>query len=105
MAVLYTPVNSTCNYGAIEFVYMDGITDRAKLLIESTSLDDLTRAGETNYNRWMNLKRGRARVGADEIEILCRKFPQYRWWLLTGETMPDKGQTSPAYDEADRNLG
>ncbi|HIE0458256.1 TPA: DNA-binding protein, partial [Pseudomonas aeruginosa] len=31
-------------------------------------------------------------------------YPQYRWWLMTGEVMPEIGQTSPSYDEANRNL-
>lgn len=43
-------------------------------------------------------------VGADEIETLARVFPSYKWWLLTGEVLPDNGQTSPDYDEANRNL-
>lgn len=51
-----------------------------------------------------SIKRGRARVGADEIEILAKVFPSYRWWLLTGEVPLDNGQTSPDYDEAKRNL-
>jgi len=68
------------------------------------SLAELSKAGETDYPRWMNIKRGRARVGADEIETLVRGFPTYKWWLLTGEVLPDNGQTSPDYDEANRNL-
>ena len=80
------------------------ITDRAMLLIESSSLNDLTRLGETDYNRWVNIKRGRARVGAEEIEILGKMYPAYRWWLSTGEVLPEIGQTSPEYDEANRNL-
>ena len=74
------------------------------LLIESSSLNDLTRLGETDYNRWVNIKRGRARVGAEEIEILGKMYPAYRWWLSTGEVLPEIGQTSPEYDEANRNL-
>lgn len=80
------------------------LSDRALLLIEQSSLNDLTRAGSTDYNRWVNIKRGRARVGADEIEVLAKFYPAYRWWLLTGETKPVDGQTSPIYDEANRNL-
>ncbi|WP_076427086.1 DNA-binding protein [Aquipseudomonas alcaligenes] len=80
------------------------ISDRAVLLIESSSLNDLTRLGDTDYNRWVNIKRGRARVGADEIEILGKMYPAYRWWLSTGEVLPEIGQTSPEYDEANRNL-
>ena len=37
-------------------------------------------------------------MGANEIEILGRVYPQYRWWLITGEVKPDQGQTSPEHD-------
>ena len=80
------------------------LTDRALQLINAASLVELSTAGETDYPRWVNIKRGRARVGADEIEILAKVFPNYRWWLLTGEVLPGNGQTSPDYDEANRNL-
>ncbi|MFO1806972.1 DNA-binding protein [Pseudomonas aeruginosa] len=80
------------------------ITDRALLLIGRSNLSSLTRAGATDYNRWVSIKRGKARVGADEIEILGSVYPAYRWWLTTGEVMPEIGQTSPDYDEANRNL-
>lgn len=80
------------------------ITDRALRLINEASLVELSKAGDTDYPRWVNIKRGRARVGAEEIEILGKAFPAYRWWLLTGELMPQNGQTSPDYDEANRNL-
>ncbi|WP_313607151.1 hypothetical protein [Rhizobium sp.] len=43
-------------------------------------------------------------MSAEEIEQLGLLYPSYRWWLMTGEVMPDKGQTSPDYDEANRNL-
>lgn len=80
------------------------ISDRALLLIGMSGLNDLAKAGSTDYPRWVNIKRGRARVGADEIEILGNVFPKYRWWLMTGEVMPEVGQTSPEYDEANSNL-
>lgn len=80
------------------------LTDRALRLIQDGSLVELSKAGGTDYPRWVNIKRGRARVGADEIEILGKIYPQYRWWLMTGEVQPENGQTSPDYDEANRNL-
>lgn len=80
------------------------ITDRSLLLIGKSNLTDLTKAGDTDYNRWVSIKRGKARVGADEVEVLGRVFPQYRWWLSTGEVMPEIGQTSPEYDEANLKL-
>lgn len=80
------------------------ISNRGMLLLESASIKALAESGTTEYVRWQNIKRGRARLGADEIEILGRVFPQYRWWLMTGEVMPEIGQTSPDYDEANAKL-
>jgi len=82
----------------------DRLSDRALQLINAASLVELSKAGGTDYPRWVNIKRGRARIGADEIEILAKLYPSYRWWLLTGDVMPENGQTSPSYDEANRNL-
>lgn len=64
-------------------------------MLADASLKDLTEAGSTEYVRWQNIKRGRARIGADEIEILGRVFPSYRWWLITGEVLLEIGQTNP----------
>lgn len=80
------------------------IGNRGMLLLESASIKTLAEAGSTEYMRWQNIKRGRARLGANEIEILGKVFPQYRWWLLTGEIKPEIGQTSPDYDEANTKL-
>ncbi|MBS7661927.1 DNA-binding protein [Pseudomonas lalucatii] len=82
----------------------EGISDRGLLLLERASLKELAESGGTEYVRWQNIKRGKARIGANEIEILGRVFPRYRWWLITGEVMPENDQTSPDYDEANRNL-
>lgn len=76
------------------------ITERALRLISQSNLSELTRAGDTDYNRWVSIKRGRAWVGADEVEILGKVYPHYRWWLSTGEVLPEIGQTSPDHDQA-----
>lgn len=75
------------------------IEDRALLLLGSASIAELDRLGSSSYTRWQNIKRGKARVGAVEIEILGRAFPEYRWWLMTGEEQPEMGQISPATEE------
>lgn len=73
-------------------------------MLELASLKELAESGSTDYVRWQNIKRGKARIGANEVEILGRVFPQYRWWLMTGEVMPESNQTSPGYDEAKRSV-
>lgn len=87
-----------------DFSMASGMTDRALQLLNATSLKELADVNSKDYLRWQNIKRGRARLGADEVELLGQAYPQYRWWLMTGEVMPDKGQVSPDYDEANRNL-
>ncbi|MED5606225.1 DNA-binding protein [Pseudomonas sp. JH-2] len=72
-----------------------GMADRALLLLEQTSLKDLAEVNSKDYVRWQSIKRGRARIGAEELERLGELYPQYRWWLLTGESLPVAGQSSP----------
>ena len=43
-------------------------------------------------------------MSTEELEVLQAIFPMYRLWLISGEVMPECGQTSPEYDEANRNL-
>ncbi len=82
----------------------EGMANRALCLLEQTSLKELAEVNSKDYVRWQSIKRGRARFGAEELEQLGELYPQYRWWLMTGEVMPEIGQTSPAYDEAHSNL-
>ncbi|WP_370295377.1 hypothetical protein [Pseudomonas benzenivorans] len=44
------------------------------------------------------------RISTDEVEELGKLFPSYRWWMVSGDVAPEIGQTSPDYDEANRNL-
>jgi len=54
--------------------------------------------------RWGNIRNGKARLSDAEIEAVVKVFPQYALWLVTGTIAPECGQTSPEYDEANRNL-
>lgn len=54
--------------------------------------------------RWQNVKSGKARLTDAEIEAVLEVFPSYRWWLITGEVMPEIGQVSPEYELANENL-
>jgi len=76
------------------------MTDRAMLLLKMAKLQDLATPHSKEYTRWQNVKRGSARMTTHEVEELGKIFPNYRWWLMTGEVMPEVGQTSPNYDAA-----
>lgn len=43
-------------------------------------------------------------MSTEELEVLQGLFPQYRLWLISGEVMPEAGQVSPSYEDANRNL-
>lgn len=63
------------------------------------------RTGISRYT-WNNLKnpaRNRE-IKEEEILAIAKVYPQYRWWLISGEIMPEAGQTSPEYDKAHSNL-
>lgn len=72
-----------------------GMAARALRLLEQTSLKGLAEVNSKDYVRWQSIKRGRARMGVEELERLAGLYPQYRWWLLTGESLPVAGQLCP----------
>lgn len=57
-----------------------------------------------DYERWRNVSKGAVRVSSEEIDVLVSIYPQYALWMVTGRILPESGQTSPDYDEANRNL-
>lgn len=77
-----------------------GMAARALRLLEQTSLKDLAEVNSKDYVRWQSIKRGRARMGVEELERLAELYPQYRWWLLTGESLPSAEQRSPEDEPA-----
>lgn len=70
-------------------------TDRALLLLAETEMHKLAKPKSKEYERWQNIKRGRARFGIEEAEALAELFPEYALWLITGRTNPEAGQISP----------
>lgn len=54
--------------------------------------------------KWYALRKGGRRANEDDIESMVKIHPQYALWLVSGQIAPEAGQTSPVYDEANRNL-
>lgn len=67
----------------------------AKRLEELTSID---------REKWYALRNAKRRVNEDDIEAIVKVTPEYALWLVSGKIAPECGQTSPEYDEANRNL-
>ncbi|WP_325437221.1 DNA-binding protein [Pseudomonas nitroreducens] len=83
---------------------MESSADRARLLIKRVGPKKLSQLSDVDHSRWLNVSKGAVRVSTEELDVLVRAFPQYALWLASGEVIPESGQTSPDYDEANRNL-
>lgn len=83
---------------------MTTIAERVRALASIVGMDRLVRETPIGSNRWRTVLYNKdIRISTVEVEELCRLFPTYRWWLISGEVAPEIGQTSPEYDEG-KNL-
>lgn len=83
---------------------MESIQARARTLISMAGMDRLVKESQIGFQRWHSVRYKDVRMSTEELEVLQEMFPGYRLWLISGEIAPQAGQTSPAYDEANRNL-
>nr|WP_115287931.1 hypothetical protein [Pseudomonas alcaligenes] len=84
---------------------MSTIDERVRTVASMAGMDRLVRETPIGSNRWRTvLYNKEVRISTVEVEELSRLYPQYRWWMISGEVAPEIGQTSPAFDEANRNL-
>ncbi len=50
--------------------------------------------------RWSNVKDGNAKMLAAEVQALGDVWPEYAYWLATGQELPEAGQVSPMTKKA-----
>lgn len=74
------------------------VWDRKKL--SAPKLEKLTGIDRSS---WYHLRNGKRRANEQDIEAIVQMFPQYAFWIASGQIAPEIGQTSPDYDEANRN--
>ncbi|WP_370232723.1 hypothetical protein [Neptunomonas phycophila] len=79
-------------------------TDRALLLLGMIEMHKLATPRSKEYERWQNIKRGRARFGINEAETLAEIFPQYAYWILTGRVDVEAGHISPEIEEVSEQI-
>ena len=74
------------------------ITERLKLIIEEEGITRpaLERKTGIKVKRWSNIFNGTAKLYADEVEAICKLWPQYAYWLCTNEELQEAGQVRPA---------
>lgn len=71
--------------------------------LSTVELEKLT---EINRYTWGNIKNRGQRVNEDHIEAIAKIWPQFRYWIISGKTLPEAGQISPEisdYKENERN--
>lgn len=83
---------------------MDSIRSRARTLIDKAGLERLIKESQIGLIRWQTVRYKDIRMSTEELEALLKLFPQYTLWLGSGQIAPEIGQTSPYYDEENRNV-
>jgi hypothetical protein len=82
---------------------MNTINERLRRIASKTGMDRLIRETEIGFNRWKTIMYNKdVRISTEEMEALCKIYPQYAYWLTTGEIIPTAGQVSPDYEELAR---
>lgn len=66
------------------------------LEITSKHMEELT--GIDRY-KWGNIRGKKQKVNEDYLEALAKVYPQYAYWLITGNTIPEAGQISPKLEK------
>jgi hypothetical protein len=76
---------------------MSSIRDRLLQVIDLSGLSPRELEQQTGVDRyiWQNVKAKKQRVNEDHLEAVFRIWPQFAYWIATGQTMPEAGQISP----------
>lgn len=79
--------------------------ERIKKAFEWSGLskDEFETQTGISWFKWQNLFSGKQRVNEDHIEALNKLWPQFTYWITTGQTLPESGQISPEIEEARSN--
>ncbi|QDF99759.1 hypothetical protein CJ010_14620 [Azoarcus sp. DD4] len=75
---------------------MKRIIDRQ---LPSKASAELAKKTDVSAAMWNHVYHGRVKPSAEHLEHLCRLYPRYTLWLMTGQTAPDAGQTSPDIEQ------
>lgn len=75
--------------------------DRIKQLRKTLGLtrDEFAQKTGIGTNQLSNLEHKKQKVYAWHIEAISHVWPQYGYWLCTGEALPDAEQISPEGEE------
>lgn len=83
------------------------IKERVITIIKSSGLKNPELEERTGINRytWQNIRNKPGReLKTEEMEAVIKLFPEYAFWIASGNIAPEIGQTSPDYDEVNAKL-
>ena len=85
---------------------METIRDRAIIALDFTMLKNPALESKTGLKAmdWANLRNRKVRLNEDHIEGIKKLNPEFIYWIMTGETMPECGQISPQIEESRKKL-
>jgi len=80
--------------------------DRIRKLRESLGFDRTMLEAKTGIKAktWANVENGLQKANEEHIKAIIEKWPEYAYWLTTGQTIPEAGQISPEIEETRKNL-
>lgn len=83
------------------------IKDRLITIIRSKGINnpELERLTGIGRYTWQNIRNKPEReIKEEEILAVAELYPEYRYWLISGDVAPEIGQVSPDYELANENL-
>lgn len=79
---------------------------RELILAKEAKSKDLEIKTGIDRDRWNNIRKTNptAKIRAEEVEALVKEYPEYAYWITTGNVLPECGQISPELEETRQNL-
>lgn len=85
---------------------METIRDRAIKALDFSMLKNPALEAKTGVKAsdWSSLRNKKVRLNEDHIEGIKRITPEFIYWIMTGNVLPEAGQISPELEETRQNL-
>lgn len=84
---------------------MESTHDRVRAFLSKIGHREVSEATGIKEERCKTIRYDkRANLRTNELDLMANCYPQYSLWLRTGRVDPASGETSPDFDEANRNL-
>ena len=75
------------------------------LKLEGLSRRKLADMTSTKQDRWNNVLKRNSKLYQEDMETLYQLFPEYKYWLATGDELVEVGQISPMTKKSRKGNG